>query len=377
MLKHLAASLFLLIGLLVISGCSDESIQPVSDTNDKKITADENVTLNTDGSTMKVHYIDVGQADATLLEFSHEGEAFTILIDTGDWNQTDVVTYLESQHVQEIDIIAITHPHADHIGQLDKIIDNFQVTEVWMNGETANSQVFAKSLEAIEINEVDYYEPEVGEIFDIGPLQIEILHPKSLTTHTNNNSLVMRIQYDEVAFLFTGDAEQQAENEILASGLTISAQILHIGHHGSKTSSTPDFLHAVQPEIAIYSAGEDNSYEHPDAEVVTLMNANNILLYGTDIHGTILVETDGKDYHVMTNDQGTLPRDVVADEACVNINTASEEEVQQITHIGAALAVELIKLRPYHSIDELIDINGIGAARLQDIKAQGVACLGG
>lgn len=377
MLKHLAASLFLLIGLLILSGCSDEFTQPVFDTNDKKITADANQKTTTDDSTMKVHYIDVGQADATLLEFSDEGEAFTLLIDTGDWNQADVVDYLELQNVNEIDMIAITHPHADHIGQLDKIIDKFNVTEVWMNGETANSQVFAKSLEAIEVNEVDYYEPEVGEIFDIGPLQIEVLHPKSLSANTNNNSLVMHMQYGEVSFLFTGDAEQQAENEILASGVDISAKILHLGHHGSKTSSTPDFLQAVQPEIAIYSAGEGNSYEHPDAEVVNLMNANNILLYGTDTHGTIIVETDGKGYHVMTNDQGTLPRDAIVDEACVNINTASEEEVQQITHIGAALATELINLRPYDSIDELIEINGIGAARLQDIKEQGIACLGG
>lgn len=376
MLKNLTAYLFLFISLLVISGCSDEFIQPVSDTNDKKIDADEIVKIDTDASTMKVHYIDVGQADATLLEFSDDEDAFTILIDTGDWNSTDVVTYLETQNIRDIDIIAITHPHADHIGQLDKIIETFNVTEVWMNGETANSLVFAKSLEAIEKHEADYYEPEVGEIFDIGPLQIEILHPKSLSSNTNNNSLVMRMQYEDVSFLFTGDAEQQAENEILASGADISAKILQLGHHGSKTSSTPDFLQAVNPEIAIYSAGEGNSYEHPDAEVVDLVNARDILLYGTDTHGTIIVETDGKNYHIMTNKQGTLPRDST-NEACVNINTASAEDIQQITHIGAALATELIKLRPYDSIDELIDINGIGDARLKDIKEQGIACLGG
>lgn len=376
MLKHLTAYLFLIISLLVISGCSDEFIQPVSDTNDKKIDADEIVKFDADASTMKLHYIDVGQADATLLQFSDDGEALTVLIDTGDWNATDVVAYLKSQNISDIDIIAITHPHADHIGQLDKIIETFNVTEVWMNGETANSQVFAKSLEAIEKHEVDYYEPEVGEIFDIGTLEIEILHPKSLSSNTNNNSLVMRMQYDEVSFLFTGDAEQQAENEILASGADISAKILQLGHHGSNTSSTHNFLQAVNPEIAIYSAGEGNSYEHPDAEVIDLVNANGILLYGTDTHGTIIVETDGKNYHVMTHEQGTLPRDS-AITACVNINTASEEEVQQITHIGATLASELIKLRPYDSIDELIDINGIGDARLKDIKEQGIACLGG
>lgn len=374
--KHLAASLFLIISLLVISGCLDESMQPVSDINDKQSDAENIEKIDKDSSTLKVHYIDVGQADATLLEFSHEGEAFTILIDTGDWNAADVVNYLTLQNIDDIDIVAITHPHADHIGQLDKIIDAFNVTEVWMNGEIANSQVFAKSLEAIEKNEIDYYEPEVGEIFDIGPLQIEILHPASLSSNTNNNSLVMRMLYDDVSFLFTGDAEQQAENEILASGADISAQILQLGHHGSKTSSTPNFVQAVNPEVAIYSAGEGNSYNHPDAEVIDLINANNIKLYGTDQQGTIIVETDGKNYQVTTDKQAILP-DNSTNEACVNINTASEEEVQQITHIGAALAAELIKLRPYHSLDELIEINGIGEARLLEIKEQGIACLGG
>lgn len=376
MLKHLAASLFLIISLLVISGCSDELIQPVSDTHDKKSDAENITKIDKDSPTLKVHYIDVGQADATLLELNDKEEAFTILIDTGDWHATDVVDYLKTQNIHEIDLIAITHPHADHIGQLDKIIETFNVTEVWMNGEIANSQVFLKSLEAIEMNEIDYYEPEVGEVFDIGSLQIEILHPASLSSNTNNNSLVMRMLYGEVSFLFTGDAEQQAENEILANGATIRAQILQLGHHGSKTSSTPDFVQAVNPEVAIYSAGEGNSYAHPDAEVIDLVNANNSKLYGTDIHGTIIVETDGKNYQVTTAKQATLP-DNTANEACVNINTASEEEVQQIIHIGTALAAELIKLRPYESLDELIDINGIGDARLQDIKAQGVACLGG
>jgi len=270
----------------------------------------------------------------------------------------------------------VTHPHADHIGQLDKIIEEFSVTEVWMNGETATSQVFAKSLEAIEKYNVDYYEPEVGEVFDIGPLEITVLHPDALSANTNNNSLAMRLQYGEVSFLFTGDAEQQAENAILGSGANIQAKILHLGHHGSNTSSTPDFVQAVNPEIAIYSAGVDNSYGHPDAEVIDHITASNIPLYGTDTHGTIIVETDGKTYTVMTNKQGTLPRQP-AGQSCLDINTASEEELQEITNIGPALATALIKLRPYRSVDELTTVKGIGPGRLHDIKSQGLACVGG
>ncbi len=383
MYKSLATYLYLFIGLLILSGCSNEIVEPASKVNNIEVDIDnaeekkeEVVQQDVDYSKMKVHYIDVGQADATLLQFSDNGETINVLIDTGDWNSSEVVTYLQSQKITAINLIAVTHPHADHIGQLEKIINTFSVDEVWMNGETATSQVFAKSLEAIEKNDVDYYEPEVGEVFDIGPLEITVIHPNSLSTNTNNNSLAMRLQYGDVSFLFTGDAEQQAENDILSSGANVNAKILHLGHHGSNTSSTPDFLKAVNPEIAIYSAGVDNSYGHPDAEVINRINSSDIPLYGTDTHGTIIVETDGKSYTVMTNKQGTLPRPS-SGETCLDINTASEEQVQQITHIGPALAVELIKLRPFRSIDELDKIKGIGPARVKDIKSQGLACVGG
>ena len=376
MYKQLTASLFLIISLLVLSGCTNESIQPVSDMNEQKTDAEKSATLDPKAAKLTAHFIDVGQADATLLQFQDEDEEVNILIDTGDWTQTDAVSYLHSKNIEAIDIIAISHPHADHIGQLDKIIDAFDVTEVWMNGETVTSQVFVNALDAIESNDVDYYEPEVGEIFDVGPLQIEVLHPQALTSSLNNNSLVLRVTYDEISFLLTGDAEQQAEKEMVTNGTNLTSTILHMGHHGSKTSSTPDFVDAVNPEIAIYSAGLGNSYGHPDPEAIDIITKRDIPLYGTDTHGTIVVETDGKSYHVLTHEQGTLPTEP-AQNACVDINRAPEQELQRIIHIGEALAPQLIQLRPFQSIDELVKINGIGPARLDDILAEGLACLGG
>lgn len=369
MFKKIFTYFYLFSCLLILSGCSIDLLQSTSQTDDEKTKAPKEIQQEIDHSKLKVHYIDVGQADATFLQFNDTNEAFNILIDTGDWSSSDVVAYLHSQNIKDIDIIAITHPHADHIGQLDKIIKEFNIDEVWMNGETSDSQVFARALEAIEMNEVNYYEPEIGELFDIGPLEIAVLHPNSLTANTNNNSLALRMQYDEVSFLFTGDAEQQAENELLNRGENLQATILHVGHHGSNTSTTSNFLEAVQPEIAIYSAGIDNSYGHPDLEIIHRIKTSGTLLYGTDIHGTIVAETDGKTVSIKTEKQYT--------QACIDINTATEKEVQQITHIGSSLAIELIKLRPYQSIDELIKINGIGDARLKDIKAQGLACIGG
>ena len=262
-----------------------------------------------------------------------------------------------------------------------------------MNGEAANSEVFARALAAIENNGVDYYEPEVGDVFDIGSLEIAVLHPKSLVASTNNNSISLRLQYGEIAFIFTGDTEQQAESEMLSRGINLQAQILQVGHHGANTSSTEQFLQAVNPEVAIYSAGVENQYGHPNIETVTRIESSGALLYGTDVHGTIMVETDGKTYSVHTHKQGTIPRQTLStsektdtqlkdtsplpDKSCININSASEAEVQRIIHIGPSRSNDLINQRPFNSVDDLTKIKGIGPARIQDIIAQGFACTGG
>lgn len=415
MIKNIFTSLYLIAGLLIFAGCGQSTTQsPIPDNvnGDSELVeeqaneeqnkvvkvedADSIEQQNLPLSRMKVHYIDVGQADATLIEYNQGDEAFAVLIDTGDWSSTEVVSYLQAHNITDIDIVAITHPHADHIGQLDKIIRTFDVSEVWMNGETTNSQVFTSALAAIEDNNVDYYEPEVGDVFDIGPLEVAVLHPKSLSGDTNNNSIAIRLQYGEISFLFTGDSEEEAESEMLSSGANLKADILQVGHHGSKTSTTDSFLKAVQPDIAIYSASVDNQYGHPHIETINRLEKSGVLVYGTDIHGTVIVETDGKTFSVHTNNQGTIkhtPPEVetevvptpepknetqpVSIASCVNINSASEVEVQRIIHIGPARSQDLIQLRPYQSVDDLRKIKGIGPARITDILTQGIACTGG
>ena len=415
MIKNMFTSLYLFAGLLIFAGCGQGATQsPLPDNvNDDSEVVEEQVKeeqsevveaevtdpveqQNLPLSKMKVHYIDVGQADATLIEYSQGDEAFAILIDTGDWNSAEVVAYLQAHNITNIDIVAVTHPHADHIGQLDKIINTFDVSEVWMNGETANSQVFTSALAAIEDNNVDYYEPEVGDVFDIGPLEVAVLHPKSLSGDTNNNSIAIRLQYGEVSFLFTGDGEEEAESEMLTSGANLKADILQVGHHGSKTSTTDRFLNAVKPDVAIYSASVGNQYGHPHIETINRLEKSGALVYGTDVHGTVIVETDGKTFSVHTNNQGTIKHTppkaetevVPAPEpkkeiqpassgSCVNINSASEVEVQRIIHIGPARSQDLIQLRPYQSVDDLSKIKGIGPARIADILTQGIACTGG
>lgn len=364
----------MMLATLLLASCT-ANITPSTgeQSNDNNM---QEVSFAETSPTLRVHYIDVGQADATLLQLIDGEEAFNILIDTGNWQADDLVSYLQKEKISELDLITITHPHADHIGQLDKIINTFTVGEVWMNGDTTNSQVFLNALEAIENNEIDYYEPRAGETFDIGALQIDVIHPADLSQNTNSNSIVLHVQYGDIAFFFAGDAEVAAEEKMLTSGAHLKAHILHLGHHGSKTSSSAPFLEAINPEVAIYTAGVDNSYGHPHTEVIERVKAHDAIIYGTDTHGTILVETDGRKYRIMTEKQGTLPPPIQS-EACVNINTASTEELQQIIHIGETLAGELVQLRPLQSLNELLNLNGIGEKRLEDILDQKLACIGG
>lgn len=360
---------FLLVILLFLASCTPEEMNNTT----KKTTVDHQIDAT---SFLRIHYIDVGQADATLLQIKQDDELITMLIDTGDWNRSDVVDYLQKENIEDIDLIVITHPHADHIGQLAPIIETFHVGEVWMNGELSNSQVFARALQAIEDSGVDYYEPVAGETFDIGDVTVEIVHPGDLNLNTNDNSISMRMQYHDVSFLFTGDAEKAGEEAMLSSGANLQADILHLGHHGSNTSSTDRFLEAVNAETGIYSAGVENAYGHPDVEIIERVKNRKMDVYGTDVDGTIVLETDGNTYQIMTEKKNDLPTPL-AGKACIDLNTASSTDLQRIIHVGENIASTIIDLRPYDSVENLLEVNGIGPERLKAIQEQNLACIGG
>lgn len=379
-----------------------------------------------DLSDLRVHYIDAGQADATLFQYTDDDQTYTILYDAGDWNNNDVVTYLSNQDISAIDLIIISHPHADHIGQLAPIVENFDVGEVWFSGNTSSSKTFQHAVDAVMSSNADYYEPRAGDVFDIGHIGVEILHPKTLTGNLNEDSISVRFTYGDINFLFTGDAYQNEELEMIEGKFDVAANILQLGHHGSRTSSHPAFIKAVDPDVAIYSAGKDNSYGHPHEEVVDRIETANIKLYGTDQDGTIIVTTDGRTYHITTQEtaeskkqavstpkdkpdkQKTSEKDVNAktertkqqstesdekniteaspekaddnqktslNKNCVDLNNASFEALQDIIHIGPARAELIIEQRPFQTVDDLTKIKGIGPARIADIKSEGNACV--
>lgn len=346
---------------------------------DNSGTTNESVDLG-ESDSLTVHYLDVGQGSATLFHLIDDENEYVILYDVGDWQRNDIVSYLEQQNIKAIDLIIISHPHADHIGQLNKVLQRYEVDEIWMSGNTTASDIFQAAMEAILESDVDYVEPRAGEQYDIGPIELFILHPDTLTGNLNEDSLSIHFTYGNISFLFTGDASKHEELQMLERTDRIEAQILQLGHHGSNTSSDPKFIRAVNPEIAIYSAGEDNSYDHPHDEVIELLNQENIKVYGTDVDGTIIIETDGEQYDVTTTEKAMSNHHAAEIENarnCIDINSASQTELTELIHIGDARAMEIIELRPFHSVDELIEIDGIGPSKLSDIKEQGKACIGG
>lgn len=346
-------------------------------------------------SPLRVHFIDVGQADAALIETNEQA----ILVDAGDWQGNEVVPYIQQQGIEELDIVIGSHEHADHIGQMDKVLNNFVVKEVWLTGNQTTSQVFERVLRAIDENGIGFDEPRAGDRYKIGDMTIDIISPHQLTGNLNNDSIVMKITYGSISFLFTGDAEREAENRIVSSGQNIEAEILKVGHHGSDTSTTAPFLQKVNPKVAIISVGESSQYGHPDQSVIDRIKAQGIELYATKSHGNIIVTTDGSTYDVKTTRSGKVEAGNKKKEraknspsfsstkgsstnsskssssSCVDLNDASQKDLEKIIHIGPARAEAIVEARPFNSVDDLQRISGIGAQRLADIKEEGLACV--
>ncbi|KMK76624.1 hypothetical protein AB990_10175 [Alkalihalobacillus pseudalcaliphilus] len=273
---------------LFLGGCSLEELERIVTTTTKQIQSPI-----VEGEAM-IAFLDVGQGDSTLIQ----SEQVTILIDTGRHDSELIFSRLEEFNVDSIDLLVLTHPHADHIGNADRVIEQYEPNEVWIDGNEATSRTFERLIDVLLESEVTVNEPRAGESYEVGDILIDVLSPFELTGNLNDDSISMRITYGDVRLLTTGDAERRSEMKMLESGSDLAADIYKVGHHGSSTSNTKEFVQAISPEVAIYSAGKDNQYGHPHREVIALTEQLGIDMYGTSEHGTVIIATDGETFEL-------------------------------------------------------------------------------
>lgn len=254
------------------------------------VTAQENETIPVEN--LQVHYIDVGQADSILV--MQNGHA--MLIDGGNRDDGElVVSYLKEKGVTKLDYVIATHPHEDHIGGLDQVIENFPIETMLLPDKTHTTKTFEDMLLAMKKKGLSKTIPKVGDTYSLGESSFTIMAPNSndYGDNLNNYSIVIKLTYQKNSFLMMGDAEITSEKEMMEKGLDLSCDVLKIGHHGSKTSSSHQFLASVHPAAAVISVGKGNDYGLPKKEVMNRLKTMKIPVYRTDEQGTIIAISDG------------------------------------------------------------------------------------
>lgn len=263
-------------------------------TESENITNEEMVQAVT--GDLKVYYLDVGQADSILVMDKDK----TMLIDAGTNEMgDDVVNFLEDKGVEKIDYLIGTHPHEDHIGGLDDVIDNFDIGTIYMPKIQTNTKTFEDVLDSIEKKDLKVTVPKQGDEFKLDDAECEIMLANEDDNDSNLNlsSIVIRMTYGENSFLFMGDAEQDNEEEREWP----QTDVLKVGHHGSKTATSKEFVEQVKPSIAIIEVAKKNSYNLPNDEPIENLENVGAKIYRTDEDGNILVTSDGKNLEVETN----------------------------------------------------------------------------
>lgn len=242
---------------------------------------------------LEVHFIDVGQGDATLIR---QGD-HAMLIDAGNNDKgTAIQSYLQSQKIEKLDYVIGTHPDADHIGGLDVVLYKFSWEKVLMPDLEKDSRTYEDVIRVIKDQNKTITLPRVGDIYSLGEAEFTIVAPqeKSYGTNSNDYSIGLRLVFGNNSFLFTGDAEEDAERDMTESGQELSAEVFKAGHHGSSTANTEEFLRMVHPAAVVISCGENNSYGHPHAEVMNELRSMGADVYRTDEQGTIVASSDGE-----------------------------------------------------------------------------------
>ena len=258
-----------------------------------------NENNNVDGS-LSVYFIDVGQGDCIYI---NQGE-YNMLIDAGNNEDGEkLVSYLKSLNVNGFDYVIGTHPHEDHIGGMDDIINNFEIDNYYMPDKLSTTKTFEDVLDALDAKGLSYNVPKIDDEFKLGDATFKVIYSGDDTNDINDSSIVLKMTYGDNTFLFTGDATSNVEEIILNKD--IKSDVLKVAHHGSSYSSTTEFLDKVDPKYAIISVGKNNSYNHPASITLQKLSNRDIKVYRTDLDGTIIFTSDGTNLSVQTKKTDT------------------------------------------------------------------------
>ncbi|MGI6094004.1 MAG: ComEC/Rec2 family competence protein [Lachnospiraceae bacterium] len=303
----------LTIVVFLLCGCQQDISSQAEETDTAQV---QNLD---DGSELEVHYIDVGQGDASLILL--DGHA--MLIDGGNNNKGELVRdYLISQGVEFLDYIVATHPDADHIGGLDVVMQHFDTGLFLYPDYEKDTMTYDEVIEEVKQQNLDWSHPVPGDSYALGDASFTILAPRDHYPDANNNSIVLMLEYGENRFLFTADAEIDSMEDMLQAGEDLEANVYKMNHHGSAMAFTQEFLEAVDPQYAVISCGEGNSYGHPHWEVLSALDDDDVIIYRTDQQGTLVAVSDGSTIRWNTlGSLGSETEEAVSQTYIINRNT--------------------------------------------------------
>lgn len=313
MKKSLIVLLLLTLSLL-LSGCviilevPSEAAAPVS------------------GEGLTVHFIDVGQADCALLECDGK----YMIVDGGNVEDGQkVISYLQQQGVEELEAVVCSHAHEDHVGGLPSVLAVYPTKAVYAPTKTYSSKVFDDFLYYTDQQRLEVTIPQPGDTISLGETIITVLGPTKSYADPNDTSVILWVDYGETSFLFTGDMETTAENDMLdywEGRKNWQVDVLKVGHHGSDTSTGYRFLHELSPTYGVISVGEGNTYGHPHDEPMSRLKDAGVILFRTDELGTVVATTDGTEVSFTWDNQSAKPGDVESAEPVIFIGNKSSKK---------------------------------------------------
>ncbi len=283
--KYISVIVAVILFSCTLSGCNLLQVEVTKLDNNQSVSSDNS------GSAAQFHFIDVGQGDSILIQ----SENTNILIDAGTYESGHIVyNYLKSLNIKFLDYFIGTHPHEDHLGGASSVLNSIDVGTVFVNNDTSTGYFYERFIDTLINKNINTETPDMDCIYETGPFRLRFLSPTKNYGNANDNSLVVMLQFGDIKALFTGDSERAVEATLLKSGYNLKADILKVGHHGSRYASSQEFLNAVRPSVSVIQCGEGNSYGHPHDETIKRIKSIKSEILRTDKDKTIILTTDGK-----------------------------------------------------------------------------------